>query len=39
VTDAKALRGTGGFWSPKELLKVAVLGEDVGKRLVHDLIG
>ena len=37
--DTKALSGTSGFRSPKEFLEVAVLGEDVGQRLVHDLIG
>jgi hypothetical protein len=35
---SKALRDTGGSRSPKELLEVAVLGKDVGQRLVHDLI-
>jgi hypothetical protein len=39
MTDSKALGGTSGFRSPKVLLKVAVFSEDVGQRLVHDLIG
>jgi len=39
AANTKALSGTSGFRSPKEFLEVAVLGEDVGQRLVHDLIG
>jgi hypothetical protein len=39
AADSKALFGTSGFRGPKELLEVAVFGEDVGQSLVHDLIG
>jgi hypothetical protein len=27
-----------GFWSAQEILEVAVFGEDVAERLVHDFI-
>jgi hypothetical protein len=39
MTDSKTLHSAGGFRSPKVFLEVAVFGEDIGQRLVHDLIG
>jgi hypothetical protein len=37
--DTEALWHFHGSLSPKEVLKVAVLGENVSQRLVHDFIG
>jgi hypothetical protein len=37
--DTEALRSLPGSLTPQEVLKVAVLGENVGECLVHDLIG
>jgi hypothetical protein len=39
MTDTKALRDSCSLRSLEELLKVAILGEDIGKRLIDNLIG
>jgi len=38
ATDTKALRRASGSRGPKVLLEVAVLGEDVGERLVYHIV-
>ena len=38
TSDAKAARRASGFRSAQEVLEVAVFGEDVSKRLVHNLV-
>jgi hypothetical protein len=38
ATHTKALRRAGGFRGPKVLLEVAVLGKDIGERLVYHIV-